>query len=125
MNLPVFKKAGSIDLMFGEKRKHQRYVINRAAKYQTDSGTLPRDCMITDISERGARLFITDAEVPDQFYLTISGEKLVRQDCCVVWRLGHEIGVKFVTDERNKERAEAISRLRSQARQAKGTTSLM
>ena len=38
--------------MDNERRKHRRYAINRIAKYQTDAGALPRDCMITDISRR-------------------------------------------------------------------------
>ena len=104
--------------MFGEKRRHQRYVINRVAKFQTDSGELPRDCMITDISDGGARLFLTGVQVPDQFYLMISGQTLTREECCVVWRLGDEIGVTFVTEERSKKRSEIINRLRSQAQLA-------
>jgi hypothetical protein len=86
--------------MFGERRRHQRYTINRIAKFETDSGALPRECTITDISEQGARLFATGVEVPNQFYLLISGDKLVREECRVVWRLGDEIGVTFVTKQK-------------------------
>jgi hypothetical protein len=87
--------------MFHERRRHQRYVINRIAKFQTDSGTLPRDCMITDISKQGARLFADGVEIPDQFHLLISGDnndaiKGSRRECRVVWRLGGEIGVTFL-----------------------------
>ena len=60
--------------MSNERRKHQRHAINRIAKFQADAGTLPRDCMITDISKQGARLFADGVEVPDQFHLLISGE---------------------------------------------------
>ena len=114
----VVQRSGRESSMFGERRKHQRHVINRIAKYQTDSGALLRDCIITDISEGGARLLVTGAEVPDQFLLTISGEKLVREECSVAWRLGEEVGVTFVTEQRNKERAEIMNRLRSQAASA-------
>jgi hypothetical protein len=86
--------------MSNERRLHQRYTINRIAKFQTDSGTLPRDCMITDISKQGARLFADGVEVPDQFHLLISGDKGSRRACQVVWRLGGEIGVTFVGPER-------------------------
>ncbi|MSP44305.1 MAG: hypothetical protein EXQ83_00190 [Xanthobacteraceae bacterium] len=55
--------------MFDERRRHRRYIINRIAKFQTDSGALPRDCMITDISKQGARLFADGMDVPDQFDL--------------------------------------------------------
>lgn len=83
-----------------ERRQHRRYAINRIAKFQADSGSLPRDCMITDISKQGARLFADGVDVPDQFDLLISGDKGVRRECQVVWRLGGEIGVAFVGPER-------------------------
>ena len=86
--------------MSHERRLHQRYTINRIAKFQTDAGALPRDCMITDISKTGARLFADGVDVPDQFHLLISGEKYSRRECQVVWRLGGEIGVNFVGPER-------------------------
>jgi hypothetical protein len=86
--------------MSDERRKHPRYAINRTAKFQTDSGALPRDCMIADISEHGARLFADGMDMPDQFHLLISGEKGGRRQCQVVWRLGGEIGVTFVGPER-------------------------
>ena len=79
-----------------ERRQHPRYIINRIAKFQADAGSLPRDCMITDMSKQGARLFANGAEVPDQFDLLIASDKGVRRGCQVVWRLGGEIGVAFV-----------------------------
>ncbi len=83
--------------MLGERRRNQRYTINRVAKIQSDSYSLPRDCLITDISRDGARLFADGVEVPDQFQLLISGDEgTPRRDCQVVWRLGGEIGVTFV-----------------------------
>ena len=92
--------------MFDERRRDRRYTINRIAKFQTDSGSLPRDCMITDISDNGARLF-ADVDVPDQFHLLISGENGTRRSCQVVWRLGGEIGVTFVGPEWRGRRAAA------------------
>jgi hypothetical protein len=70
-------------------------VINRVAKFHSGVGSLPRDCMVTDISERGARLYC-EVEMPDQFTLMLSGagEQSMRE-CRVVWRLGGELGVEF------------------------------
>jgi hypothetical protein len=82
--------------MLGERRRHQRHKINRIAKLQADSYSLPRDCLITDISQMGARLFAEGIEVPDQFQLLVLGEQGMRRECRVVWRLGGEIGVTFV-----------------------------
>jgi hypothetical protein len=86
--------------MSSERRKHQRHTLNRIAKFQADAGTLPRDCMITDISKQGARLFADGVEVPDQFNLLISGENASERECRVMWRLGGEIGVSFIGPER-------------------------
>ena len=102
--------------MFGERRNHQRHTINRAAQFVTESGALPRDCTITDISERGARLFSEAADFPDRFVLLISGDAPMRQDCRVVWRLGGEIGATFVTKEREQERLSAMKEIQSQVR---------
>jgi PilZ domain len=81
--------------MLGERRRDQRRSINRTAKFSTDSGALPRDCMITDISKLGARIFADEVDVPDRFMLSISGDEAIRRECKVVWRLGGEIGVEF------------------------------
>jgi len=90
--------------MFNERRRDQRHTINRIAKFQADMGALPRDCMITDISKLGARLFADGIEVPDQFHLMISGDNGSRRACEVVWRLGGEIGVKFIGPEKRERR---------------------
>lgn len=76
-----------------ERRKNQRLVINRVTTFRAPSG-LPRECLITDISSDGARLFSEDAEIPDQFDLAIA-DNLARR-CKVIWRLGGELGVKFL-----------------------------
>jgi hypothetical protein len=80
-----------------ERRRSQRRLINRLAKIQLASGTLPRDCLITDLSTGGVRLHVEGFEVPDDFVLLLSGDNMA-QECNyqVVWRLGHEIGARFV-----------------------------
>jgi hypothetical protein len=82
--------------MLDERRRHRRQAINRIGKFRPDVGSLPRDCMITDMSRNGARLFIDGVEVPDQFRLLITGEQGGERECRVVWRLGGEVGVSFV-----------------------------
>ena len=81
---------------FGERRRHHRYTINRIAKFRPDDHTLARDCMISDISRSGARLFAEGVPVPDTFNLLISADdREVVRHCKVVWRLGNEVGVQF------------------------------
>jgi hypothetical protein len=80
-----------------DRRQSRRRLINRVAKIQSGGGTLPRDCLITDISTGGVRLHVEGYEVPDVFVLLLSGENVAREcNYQVVWRLGHEIGAQFI-----------------------------
>jgi PilZ domain-containing protein len=82
--------------VLNERRKIARRVINRVAQFQTDDGSLPRSCMITDISEGGARLY-SETDMPQKFTLAVSSDGGdSRRECRVVWRLGRELGVEFV-----------------------------
>jgi len=77
-----------------ERRRHERHNVDRVAKIQS-TGSLPRDCLLTDISDGGARLYAEGIVVPDHFVLLLTGSQTVRRECRVVWRLGNEIGVEF------------------------------
>jgi PilZ domain-containing protein len=81
-----------------ERRLSRRRALNRMAKIQLANGTLPRDCLVTDISDGGVRLHVEGFEVPDDFVLLLSGDGLVGKERAykVVWRLGYEIGARFV-----------------------------
>jgi hypothetical protein len=81
-----------------ERRRSRRRQINRVAKIQFGSGTLPRDCLITDISDGGVRLHVEGFDVPDDFVLLLTGDDIGAKERIyrVVWRLGYEIGAKFV-----------------------------
>ncbi len=81
-----------------DRRQSPRRVINRMAKIVVANGTLPRDCMVTDISDGGVRLHVEGFDVPDDFVLLLSGEGLGAKERVykVAWRLGYEIGAKFV-----------------------------
>jgi hypothetical protein len=77
-----------------ERRQSPRYTIDRFAKVQA-AGSLPRDCLIVDISDAGIRLHSEHTDVPEEFQVLISGLQPVRRECRVVWRLGFEIGAEF------------------------------
>ena len=94
-----------------DKRRSQRKTISRHAKIQFSNGSLPRDCLITDISEGGVRLHVEGVDVPDQFVLLLTdGSGATRpQDCSVVWRLGLELGAKFMVGASGDERASSAA----------------
>jgi len=81
-----------------DRRQSRRRLISRMAKIQVATGTLPRDCLITDISDGGVRLHVEGFEVPDEFVLLLSGDGVAARERAyrVVWRLGYEIGAEFV-----------------------------
>jgi hypothetical protein len=81
--------------MLLDRRKTPRRAFNRIARFSNDL-TGPRECMVVDLSDQGARLY-SEIETPPAFTLTISGDKGdERRPCRVVWRLGHEVGVQFM-----------------------------
>lgn len=79
-----------------EKRKSPRRAISRLAKIEVDS--LLCGCLVTDISDGGVRLYAEGVEVPDTFVLLLPDDNgMIRPcDCRVVWRLGHELGARFI-----------------------------
>lgn len=67
------------------------------AEFQAGLGSLPRTCMVTDMSDTGARLFTEIVDIPKQFTLAVTGDGgRVQHECRVIWRLGGELGVEFV-----------------------------
>jgi PilZ domain-containing protein len=76
------------------RRRSERHAISGLAKIQLGTGSLPRDCWITDISDGGVRLHC-EVDVPDQFVLVLPGVN-GRRECRVAWRLGHELGAEFI-----------------------------
>ena|SRR5579872_2980928 len=81
-----------------DNRRSKRRLINRMAKIKVANGALPRDCLITDISEGGVRLHAEGLDVPTDFVLILSGEDMAGIEGAyrVVWRLGHEIGARLI-----------------------------
>jgi len=92
-----------------ERRLSHRRILNRMAKILVGNGTLPRDCLVTDISDGGVRLHIEGFDVPDEFVLMLSGDGFSNKERAyqVVWRLGYEIGAKFL---RSVQRSDLAAR---------------
>jgi hypothetical protein len=64
-------------------------------------------CVLSDISEAGARIDVEDSKkIPDHFFLLLSGNGKARRACHVIWRKPQQIGVHF---ERKLSSAEAAS----------------
>jgi hypothetical protein len=76
-------------------RNYERKAIVLAATMALGEGVAPRDCIILDISDGGARLDVGPLPVPETFTLLLSANGNVRRACVLRWRKEHQIGVEF------------------------------
>jgi hypothetical protein len=86
--------------MFKERRAAARFNFNRYARIQAEMAGVSRDCLIVDMSTTGVRLHAEVGEIPADFTLIIADAKPPRRACQIVWRLGYEIGAKFIDADR-------------------------
>ena len=81
--------------MRADQRKSRRRPIRYSAWMALDNEKL-HGCVLSDISDTGARLDVEDSEdLPDRFMLLLSGTGSARRSCRVIWRAPHQIGVAF------------------------------
>lgn len=81
--------------MRNDKRKSRRKPIRYVA-WLTVASDEPEACLLSDMSETGARIDVDKADrVPQKFVLLLSANGAARRACRVVWRKPHQIGVRF------------------------------
>jgi len=80
-------------MMFVNQRRSERRPCNRVAKIRFGTN-LPRDCMITDVSDGGVRMIAEYPDIPTEFTIILStGEP---RNCRLAWRIGYELGAQFI-----------------------------
>ena len=80
--------------MFVNRRKSERRLCTRGAKILVGTGSLPRDCTITDISAGGVKAVAEYVEIPSQFTIIFAADHARR--CRLAWRIGCEFGAEFI-----------------------------
>lgn len=81
--------------MAHEKRKSRRREVGYAARLELRPGR-PVGCVLSDISDTGARLTVPYPDkVPQRFLLWLTQTGSARRTCQVVWRKTSQVGVKF------------------------------
>jgi len=80
--------------MLVNRRRSERLLCRRFAKIQFGTGSLPRDCTITDMSDGGVKVIAEYPEIPPEFTIILS-EGRPRQ-CRLAWRIGYEFGAQFI-----------------------------
>ena len=79
-----------------ELRKKQRRQFHYGAKILIDKKSPPVACLISNISDSGARLDLeSEVDLPDTFWLLLTPKGDARRHCRVVWREKAVVGVKF------------------------------
>ncbi len=80
--------------MLVNRRKSERRLCRRFAKIQFGTGSLPRDCTITDVSDGGVKVIAEYLDVPGEFTIILpTGHP---RQCRLAWRIGYEFGAQFI-----------------------------
>jgi hypothetical protein len=80
--------------MLVNRRRSERRECKRVAKIQFGTGSLPRDCMITDVSNGGAKIIAEYLDIPTEFTIIFSTGN--PRQCRLAWRIGCELGAEFI-----------------------------
>lgn len=80
--------------MLMNRRSSERRPCRRVAKIQFGTGSLPRDCTITDVSAGGVKVIAEYLDIPPEFTIILSTGNT--RQCRLAWRIGHELGAQFV-----------------------------
>jgi PilZ domain len=76
------------------RRTAERRVCRNNAKIQFAIGRLPRDCTISDISDGGVKIITECQDIPAEFTVIFAEGR--PRTCRLAWRIGVELGAKFV-----------------------------
>jgi hypothetical protein len=101
-------------MAFGD-RKSNRVDFERGIRVYIMGidGTWRRDCMMVDVSQTGARLCIEGSlEGLDlkEFFLLLSSTGLAYRRCRMVRLAGDQIGVEFLTPDKNAKKKKSVKR---------------
>lgn|ERR1700688_2105066 len=77
-------------------KRHARRQPMRYSAWVALSATERHGCVLSDVSDSGARIEVQDSSVlPEHFLLLLSANGAARRYCQVVWRQPNKVGVKF------------------------------
>jgi hypothetical protein len=80
-----------------DRRRHPRREVHLPAKLNFGRNLLQRPCIVRDISEGGARLYVgLLIGLPDRFALLMSRGGIMKRDCHLVWCSEFEAGIRFL-----------------------------
>ncbi len=80
--------------MLANRRASERRPYGGIAKIQFGTGSLPRDCKITDVSDGGVKVIAEYPDIPAEFTIIMSTGR--PRQCRLAWRIGYEFGAQCV-----------------------------
>jgi hypothetical protein len=80
--------------MLANRRNGERLQCRRVAKIQFGTGSLPRDCTVTDVSVGGVKVIAEYPDIPTEFTIILSTGS--PRQCRLAWRIGCELGAQFI-----------------------------
>jgi PilZ domain len=81
-----------------ERRQSARVSTNRVATIRTDDGSFTVSCVVSNLSEGGAKLMVEEPKpLPTEFFLFLRPGGAVGRRCQIMWRIGNRVGVRFVS----------------------------
>jgi hypothetical protein len=79
-----------------ERRTSMRQRVLRAARIRFGGGAEALDCVVRDISQGGAQIFVLSVNgIPSEFRLEF--DETSARDCFVRWRVPNTLGVVFLS----------------------------
>jgi len=80
--------------MLVSRKRNEQGLCKKAARIQFSNKALPRDCIVTGVSDKGIRLVIIEpASIPQNFFITLATRA---RQCKLTWQIGYELGAEFV-----------------------------
>ena len=74
--------------------------LHLPARISCGRGTRPLHCIVSELSETGARMtLVTEARLPERFLLILAADGRSRRRCRIVLRNGLDVSVRFLPDE--------------------------
>jgi hypothetical protein len=88
-----YRTRGRVDIGL-IRRRSERRPYGGIAKIQFWTGSLPRDCKITDVSDGGVKVIAEYPDIPAEFTIIMSTGR--PRQCKLAWRIGYEFGAQFI-----------------------------
>ena len=83
--------------MIATTKRESRKSVRQSAWITLDGGFAVRPCVVIDLSARGAKISVDDADAASAgFRLAFSRDARTGHQCKVIWRSGKMLGVRFI-----------------------------